>query len=621
MTVAKVELKGIIELDRKMEEKRQAMYLNLIQQINTKTAEILKDDMGSQFIQNCGRDIAGGIIQNYFNTAEYNITVDQLAERILKFNYENDYDPLGNPNNITIIKKSLQTQNEFNSRELDRISDTIEKSQIQLFPEDRSKDRLDAQGKKNYRDNKKDDNGDLYDELTGKKGTTTTVNQNGKDVTKSNLHADHVQARKSASYTSKYLKESGVQELKEFWNSDDNMQLIHASANTSKGDVRVCEQNGKIVYLNSKELKSKLNDGQDIKDITYKASPEQLADATIAQWEKETKSNNKTNTLKEAGYLDENGKVKKDVRKKLIQKIKHSQNTESQKILKNTNYKEVGKDAFEMTKSSVGKIIAGQLIYYSAPPIVYEVRYIISDKSINLDNALNKLSDSLHRVGGYVLSKLSAIFSNVVFLSLKKFINCFMDILIELVKATVKKILSIAKQLLITTVNAVRIVADNNSSKEEKAEAVMNLFSVTIASCAVEVLFGFLESVTGIPDFLLSPLQLLTTVICTNLVMVILQKADLFDVRFGFKMNAIRKMFDEEYENYTKELNAIETYNEYEISKVLYYAKQDTKALYDELYDLDPKKEDTTDSLNHVKSMFNINLDFDDGWCQYLGVL
>lgn len=620
MTVTKTELKNVLELEKEMETKRQAMYMNLIQQINTKTSEILKDDMGSQFIQNCGRDIAGGLIQNYFNTAEYNITIDQLANRILTFNYENDHDPLGNSNDITIIKKSLQTHNEFSSRELDKISDIIEKSQKQLFPEDRSKDSLDAQGKKKYRESKKDANGDLYDELTGKKGTSTTITQNGKNITKSNLHADHVQARESASYTSKYLKESGVQELKEFWNSADNMQLIHASANTSKGDVRVCEQNGKVVYLNSKELKAKQNEGQNVKDITYKATAEQLADATIAQWEKDTKSNNKTETLKKAGYLDENGKVKKDARKRLIRNIKHSQNIESLIILKGSDYVEAGEDAFNMTKSSIGKIIAGQIIYYSTPPIIYEVRYIINDKSVNLDNALDKLTFSLRRVGNYVLSKISDIFSNVAFLSLKKFVNCFMDILIEMVKATVKKLLNIAKQLLITTVNAVRIVADSNSSKEEKADSVMNLFSVTIASCAVDALFGLLGSAAGMPDFVLSPLQLLTSVICTNLVMLILQKMDLFDVRFGFKMNAIRKMFDEEYENFTKEINAVESYNEYEIAKVLYYAKQETKALYDELYDLNPKKNDTTDSLNQVKSLFSINLDFNDGWNQYLGL-
>ena len=104
MTVTKTELKNVLKLEKEMETKRQAMYMNLIQQINTKTSEILKDDMGSQFIQNCGKDIAGGLIQNYFNTAEYNITVDQLANRILTFCYEDDYDPLSNSNDITIIK-------------------------------------------------------------------------------------------------------------------------------------------------------------------------------------------------------------------------------------------------------------------------------------------------------------------------------------------------------------------------------------------------------------------------------------------------------------------------------------------------------------------------------------
>lgn len=119
------------------------------------------------------------------------------------------------------------------------------------------------------------------------------------------MHADHIQSRAAATYNSEYITEKGVEELREFFNSDDNFQIIHASANTSKGDVRVYDENGI--------------------DITYKATPEQMVEATCKRWEEDTKSGNKKTIFKE-GYLDKNGKVKKEVKEKLEKQYKKSMN-------------------------------------------------------------------------------------------------------------------------------------------------------------------------------------------------------------------------------------------------------------------------------------------------------
>lgn len=85
-------------------------------------------------------------------------------------------------------------QTNQNSTELEQISEIMQKSQTKLFTEERSKDRLDTQGKKAYRESRTDSDGDIYDELTGRKGEKSTYIQNGKKVVKSDLQADHVQA-------------------------------------------------------------------------------------------------------------------------------------------------------------------------------------------------------------------------------------------------------------------------------------------------------------------------------------------------------------------------------------------------------------------------------------------
>lgn len=619
-----VELKNAVKVRTAMEEYQDKVYLNIMRQINTECQSILSDDMGSEFVRNCGRDIAGEVVRNCFDTSAYNITVDQLAKRLLEFSYEKEYDPLANNGGVGDIQKSVYNYNELRSADLDKIAEVMDKSQTKLFTEDRSQDKLDKKGKEAYRQSKTDENGDIYDELTGEKGTKSTYIKNNKEVEKSDLQADHIQARESASVNSRYVTKEGAERLKVFWNSSDNMQMIHASANASKGDIRVCNVNGKIKYVNARS-----KDYDPSSDITYKATPEQLAEAVCQQWEavdaeREGNSQKKIEKLKEKGYLDEDGKVPKSVKRELIRNIRHSQNEESKIILQNTDYKTVSKDALKTTKESVGKIIAGQVIYYAAPPLLYEIRVILKDKSISIDNALSKLGESAKRVGEYVLSKLKYIFVNIAFNSLKKFIKSFMDILINIVKATVKKILKMAKNLVLSTVDAVRIIGDKNSTKSEKANAVCNLYAVTITSCVIEILFELAADTLHIPkpfdDIIFGPLQILTTVMCTNLTMLILKKADLFDVEFGFKMSQIRKLFVTS----TQELNEAYSSSQYladeEIKKIIERAKIQSREIYDNLLEFNPHKDSARGELEKINRMFSMNIDFENEWLKFIGV-
>ena len=337
---AEYTISDALRIRRQMSDYRDSIYIGLIRQLNSQCIDILKDNLGNEFVINCSRDIAGEVVRNCFQTSDYYITVDQLATRILSFNYENDYDPLADSTSHEQIRKNVLNYNELKSSRLDQITSTIDNAtkNSALFNNDRVNDKLDIRGKKDYRKSQEDANGDVYDELTGKKGTKSKIIKNGKEEEKSNLQADHIQAREAARYNSRYITNNGKKELQQFWNSSDNMQMIHASANASKGDIRVCEIDGKIQFVNAR---SKEYDPDT--DITYKATPEQQADAICAQWEavdegREEETKNKIQTLKDNGYLNEDGKVPKSVRKKLIQNIRHSQNEESKVILKNMNY-------------------------------------------------------------------------------------------------------------------------------------------------------------------------------------------------------------------------------------------------------------------------------------------
>lgn len=644
MTGNYVNLQDAVSVHQALLEHRNAAYINLVQQINTRSAAVIKDDMGSQFLQNCGRDLAGEVVRNFFDTSDYNITVDQLAMRILKFSYEDEYDPLAENGSSELVRKNVYNYNELHSDELDKISATLDASQEKLFTKPENSKYYEDQyfidkRKREYRANNRAESGSGvgFDETTGK---AEGYKERSDGQWHSDLDVDHVLDLDGATYDPSRTTEKGKQLLKDFYNSDDNFSMRSDSANRSKGAVKVYEKNGKILSPKdvekekesiAKELLQK-NGGQPPKDkdindefekrtsdATHKATPEQLSEALFYKWENAEDKQK----LIDAGYLNEDGTVPKSVRHKELEKIRHSQNKESVARLKGRKFSEDAKEAAKHTKAAVGKIIAGQIIYYAAPPLVYEVRTIIQNRQTNLDSTLDQLGKAALRIGDYVFSKIKDIFSNVLFSSLKKFIKSFMDILIGAVKATVKKLLKIAKNLVLSTVDAVRIIADKNASPAEKADSVFSLFGVTITSCVIEVLFELAADALHIPEpfdeIIFGPLQILTTVVCTNLTMLILQKADLFDVRFGFKINAIKNIFAEEYEAYAQEMAIAEDMAELEVQKLLERARADCLSIYNSLEEMDLTKGSARPQLDQIGRMFNVYIDFDAKWEKFLG--
>lgn len=588
-------LEEVINLRDKFFEEQEKLYLAMVNQINSQMKELLKNDLGNKLANNCARDFAGEIVRNYLpvNTGEMYITADQMFDRIINFRYDNDIDPLSSNDEI---RKMLY--NNENSEIFNQIAEESQKAQKRLFTEDRSQDKLDREGKLKYRESKKDENRLLTDELTGQKGEFLEYEKNGQKYQKSDMHADHIQSREAARYNSEYITEKGVEELKEFYNSDDNFQIIHASANTSKGDVRVYDENGI--------------------DITYKATPEQMTEATCQMWKKDTKSGNKKAILKEKGYLDEDGKkVKKEVREKLKKQYEKSMNEESKVILKNIKYHSVGKTAMKNTVASFPKIFAGQIMYYGIPPIVYETKCIIKNRNTDLDNFFVKLQKAFKRIIAYMQSKLSNMFSNIAHNSLKSFLRIFFDMIIEMLKGTVKKIFKMIKDIVMAFVNSIKILGDKNRTAAEKADAVVTTLGITISSIAVNVIIEILEKQCPPLKPFTDPLQVIITILTTNIVMLILQKMDIFNVRYGLMVAKIKEIFEEGREEYREQLKLLEDETYTNIDKLLEEAEFELFNVITDISSADINEKDLKDEIDIINKTFNMGIDLQEEWNQF----
>ena len=124
-------IKDIVKQRDLLIEQEKRIYLTAINQLNTQMKDLLSEDLGSQFINSCGRDLAGELIRNFFDTSDYNITIDQLAKRIIDFNYENEYDPMGE--NQDLQKLVYNYNDSQHSSTMKSIISDLEGSKEKLF--------------------------------------------------------------------------------------------------------------------------------------------------------------------------------------------------------------------------------------------------------------------------------------------------------------------------------------------------------------------------------------------------------------------------------------------------------------------------------------------------------
>lgn len=637
-------MQNLLEARNQLLSKQRKIYLSSVSNINMRYGELLKNDFGSTLARNCARDAAGEVVRKFFDTSDYYITIDQMFDRIVHFSYENAPDPL--EIYFEDIRKNLYNMNDDPrfSRTLKDIARKCQDAQEKLFLKEEYVDKngktkkryvdrkLMEDGKEAYRDEQKDSEGRLYDELSGDSSDDER------------LEVDHVQAAATARINSLYLDSpEAIQALKEFYNSSENFQMLEKRANGSKGDVRVYADGDRKMTDDEikairKDIKDRLkqeyiDEGMDAKeankkadakaeeeitkkyDVTFKASASEVAEAICNRWENTTGETREE--LIRTGKLNEDGTVPSDVKKQLEKNLRDSMNAESKVILKHMNYSKVCSDALEETKKGLSKIVAGQVIYYVLPPLVFETQCIVRKKDMTLERFFDEIKASGKRIVRYVKSKLGEILTNLVGNSANKFIKVFFDIIIETVKETVKRLVKIAKQLALSLVQCVKIICSNGSTTAEKADAVTRTLSVTITAVALEILFEYMEKQFGLPDIIMEPLQIIVTIITTNLIMLILQKADLFDVQYGLLIENIDAAFKEEqikYENESAELLAQSKLN---METGFDTINNQLISIQNSIKKMDFYMSDVTPQLNQINEIYNMGIDFDAKWLEF----
>ena len=628
------------ERDRLLIQQKK-IYKNSVSNLNMRYGELLKNDFGSTLVRNCARDAAGEVVRKYFDTSDFYVTVDALYDRIVHFSYENEPDPLAESE--TAIRKELYNRNDDPrfSETLKTISADCQKAQKKLHEKETYTDKngkehrryvdqkLMQDGKDAYREEQRDANGKLYDELSGNSSDTER------------LEVDHIQAAATARYNSRYLNTpEAVEAMKEFYNSSDNFQMLEKRANASKGDVRVyADGDRKMSDTEIKEKRKAIRDdlkqkyvkeGLDEKeagkkaateaeneitrkyDVTYKASAKEVTDAVCNRWENTTGKTREE--LIRTGKLNEDGTVPEDVKKKLEEELRHSMNAESKVILRHTDYTKVSSDALEHTKKGMVKIITGQVIYYVLPPFVFETQCILRKKDMTLDRFFEELKRSGKRIVNYVKSKLKDILKHILGNGFQKFLKSFFDIIIETVKETVKRLLRLAKDLVLSIVQCAKVIASKESSPAEKADAVTRILATTVTSVVLEILFEYMEKQFGLPDLIMEPLQLIVTILATNLVMLVLEQADLFDVQYGLLLANIETAYQEEWTQYQSESKQLLTEAKVNMENALEKIQNQVAQIQTNIKEMNLYTEDVVPQLNQINQIYNMGIDFDLEW-------
>ena len=610
-------LQELISTRNALAMQQQKLFINTIERINMGNRELLQNDLGSTLVKNIGRDLAGEVVKVYFDFGDYYITVDQMIERFIHFSYNNDQDFLMNDGEIR--KAVLNKVDSVDAKSMKKIVNDCQDFQTQLFTEERSNDKFDRNGKRNYKNSKvqkiHDKNGQrvgiLRDELSGRKVETTTKPQNKNDWYSKDLQADHKIAREVISINDRYIKNSDEirDKYREFYNSNATMQMILAAANQSKGDVRVCNINGDIKYLNPKS-----KEYDPATDITMKATPEQLTEAFVHQLENADDKTKKS--FKKGGYLGKDGKVKEEVKENYKKNMAELAEARNRQLgdLEDFNYRNMAKDAKKETDESVKKIIVGQLIYYIMPPVIYETQHILRKKNMNIDKFFSELKKSGKRIISYIKSKKSDIIINTLGNSAHKFFKVFFDIVIEMAKETVKRMVRMIKDVVLSLVNCCKILVGPDTSASQKADAITKIMFTTINTIVLEIFFEYLKKKYKLNGTLMEALQVIVTIISTNVIMLILNEMDLFNVRYGLLKSNIEKLFLNENEKFMQESTALLSEGYEASNEELQRIETEIAEIMESIQLLDIKKDDAVDSLDNINKLFCMGIDFEEEW-------
>ena len=107
------------------------------------------------------------------------------------------------------------------------------------------------------------------------------------------------------------------------------------------------------------------------------------------------------------------------------------------------------------------------------------------------------------------------------------------------------------------------------------------------------------------------------TILVTNLIMLILQKADLFDVQYGLLVSNIQTIFEQENQIYLEESNRLKQQGEREAEEYMGKLHEQIANIESSLTDFDPFEDDACIELSKLNEIYQMGIDFKKEWIDF----
>lgn len=563
--------------DRYALEERK-MYINYATKLNSLTDEALRNNYVKQFGDACLQDIVGQMIRSFLPSADMYVTADQIMKRVVTFSYKVDYDPLKEQGAVRTLA--------YNYDEISGIAEFVNNPDfITKLKLDRgiyagkSRSSLSDYRKKVLVDKKTNT---VVDELTGYV-RPDQIQEGNNGRTTASLEGDHKVPISEAAVNEEFTRniDAYIAELERIYNDKDNIWYIDEKANNIKGDI---------------------------------SNPEDV----IKAWE--TAKPEQKEVLRQRGYLDENGKVPEHIKSKLREGVESSRkniNVDIDKAqLRNLDVRAVGKHGLKKTAAAIPKMAIGQLLYYMLPPIVYETKCIIissKEKKLDPESIVAKLEKAVRRIMDYTMHHVGAMFANLAHNTAKNFVRTVFDLVIALLKSFLRHFVRIAKTVVLSVLDSIRIITQENSSTAEKADSITNLFVLALTNVLIEIAAEYLE-LYGVPSVVMEAVQVLVSVVASNLVFILMEKLDLFDVRYGFKITKLEQILADISKEYDTKYIELRDRTQEEIDVIKNEIRQQISEIQKNMEERDFYNEDVIEDVERINHLFDMNIGFQKEW-------
>lgn len=134
----------------------------------------------------------------------------------------------------------------------------------------------------------------------------------------------------------------------------------------------------------------------------------------------------------------------------------------------------------------------------------------------------------------------------------------------------------------------------------------------------MELLLEYFKKQFALPDILIEPLQIIVPTLTTNIIMLVLQKLDLFDVQYGLLVTNIERVFNEANDEYMQESSELFEISSKEINTYINMIEDHVKEIQESISKIDAYEEEVNSYLEEFNTLFDMEIDFNSEWNEFI---